>query len=211
MITELWKQRYRPPLLSRGWLKAWAKRLLLARHFFGQALAHARLRRLGAKVAATAYFSDANMIQGGALTELVVGEESFIGRAELAAHGMIFIGSRVCINDGARILTATHDVEDPFWRSIVRPVKIEDHVWIATDAIVLPGVTIGHGAVVGAAAVVTKNVPAGAVVAGNPAHLLPRQRASVLDYSPVRCLALYDAWLGPRIDLQKTAPSTSLP
>jgi galactoside O-acetyltransferase len=60
------------------------------------------------------------------------------------------------------------------------PVKIQDKVWIGFNAIVLKGVTIGEGAVVGAGAVVTRNVPAYTVVAGNPARpireLTPSER-----------------------------------
>ena len=51
-----------------------------------------------------------------------------------------------------------------------RRIAIGDHVWIGFDAVVLPGVTIGEGAVVGAKSVVTKDVPAYTVVAGNPAR-----------------------------------------
>ena len=52
------------------------------------------------------------------------------------------------------------------------PVRIEDDVWIGARAIILPGVTIGQGAIIGAGAVVTKDVPAYAVCAGNPARVL---------------------------------------
>jgi maltose O-acetyltransferase len=52
-----------------------------------------------------------------------------------------------------------------------RPVTIGSNVWIGGGAIILPGVTIGDDAVVGAGSVVTHDVPAGARVAGNPAHL----------------------------------------
>ena len=52
------------------------------------------------------------------------------------------------------------------------PVRIEDDVWIGARAIILPGVTIGQGAIIGAGAVVTKDVPAYAICAGNPARVL---------------------------------------
>jgi acetyltransferase-like isoleucine patch superfamily enzyme len=57
-------------------------------------------------------------------------------------------------------------------REPVRRVRIGNDVWIGRSAIVLPGVDIGHGAVVGAGAVVTKSVPPYAIVAGNPARLI---------------------------------------
>jgi acetyltransferase-like isoleucine patch superfamily enzyme len=56
-----------------------------------------------------------------------------------------------------------------------RPVVICDDVWIGTGAIILPGVTIGQGSVVGAGAVVTRDIPAGVVVAGNPARVVRSQ------------------------------------
>ena len=52
------------------------------------------------------------------------------------------------------------------------PVVVESNVWIASDAVILPGVTIGEGAVIGAGSVVTKDVAPATVVAGNPARFL---------------------------------------
>lgn len=52
------------------------------------------------------------------------------------------------------------------------PVRIEDDVWIGARAIILPGITIGKGAIIGAGAVVTKDVPAFAICNGNPAHVV---------------------------------------
>jgi acetyltransferase-like isoleucine patch superfamily enzyme len=56
----------------------------------------------------------------------------------------------------------------------VRPVRIENKVWLGRGATILPGVTIGEGAVVGAATVVTKDVPPGHICVGNPGRLLSR-------------------------------------
>ena len=63
-------------------------------------------------------------------------------------------------------------------------------------ATILPGVTIGYGAVVGAGAVVTKDVPPLAVATGNPATLRLDVRPRDLDYDPVIFLASYEAWVG---------------
>ena len=52
------------------------------------------------------------------------------------------------------------------------PVMIQNDAWIGTGAIILSGITVGEGAVVAAGAVVTKDVPAGAIVAGNPARVI---------------------------------------
>ncbi|HEX3967560.1 MAG TPA: DapH/DapD/GlmU-related protein, partial [Edaphobacter sp.] len=63
----------------------------------------------------------------------------------------------------------------------VRPVRIGNKVWLGRGAVILPGVTIGEDAVVGAAAVVTKDVPAGHICVGNPGRLLSR---TVYDRKP---------------------------
>jgi acetyltransferase-like isoleucine patch superfamily enzyme len=55
---------------------------------------------------------------------------------------------------------------------ITSPVTVEDHVWIGSGAMVLKGVTLGEGCVVAAAAVVTRSVPEGALVAGHPARVI---------------------------------------
>ena len=54
------------------------------------------------------------------------------------------------------------------------PIRIEDHVWVGQDAVILKGVTIGKGAVVGAFSVVTRDVEPWTVVAGNPARVVKR-------------------------------------
>jgi maltose O-acetyltransferase len=69
-------------------------------------------------------------------------------------------------------------------------VVIGDHAWIGYRALVLPGVTIGEGGVVAAGAVVTKDVPPYAIVAGNPARVVGQRTRDLtyeLDYRP---------WLG---------------
>ena len=189
ILAHLWSNRDRHPIGSGEWLRAWAKRLLLLPQVLGQQ----NLSKRGARVGPLTYFSEPDLITGK-LSKLSVGDETFIGRAVIAVHADVTIGSRVCINDGAKLLTASHDVADPKWSSFSKPIRIEDYVWIATDAILLPGVTIGRGAVVGAGAVVACDVPPGAVVIGNPGQIKLNRRALDLDYSPVAHLALFTAW-----------------
>ncbi|MBL9176594.1 MAG: acyltransferase [Verrucomicrobiaceae bacterium] len=194
LFMHLWKSRDRQPVGSLAWWKAGAKRLQQLPNLLKQGWYHARLRRLGAQIHPMVFFSDARLISGR-LEHLSVGEHSFIGRVELSVHEKLSIGRCVCINDGVKILTASHDVRDPLWRMVAKPVVIEDHVWIATNALILPGVTLGRGAVVGAGAVVTKDVPSLGIVAGNPARLLKEPRVPELNYCPTESLALFRAWL----------------
>ena len=87
----------------------------------------------------------------------------------------IMIGKNVCIGEDVRLITGSHDVTSPHFNLVTRPITINDNVWIATGAIVLPGVTIGEGAVVGAGSVVTKDVEPWTVVAGNPAKFIKKR------------------------------------
>lgn len=85
----------------------------------------------------------------------------------------VFIGDKTQIGPGVQILTADHP-RKPEERAggleFGRPVRIGRNVWIGGAAIILPGVTIGDDAVVGAGAVVTRDVPPGVTVVGNPAR-----------------------------------------
>ncbi len=87
------------------------------------------------------------------------------------------IGCRVMIGPAVQIYTAAHPLEAKTriqgWE-VAKPIAIEDNVWIGGGAIILPGVTIGRNAVVGAGAVVTRSVPPDVVVAGNPARVIRR-------------------------------------
>lgn len=89
----------------------------------------------------------------------------------------IRIGDRTEIGPAAQIYAADHP-RDPAIRALGleygRPVTIGAGVWIGGAAVILPGVTVGDGAVIGAGAVVTRDVAAGATVAGNPARPLRR-------------------------------------
>jgi maltose O-acetyltransferase len=90
-------------------------------------------------------------------------------RVTLDGRGGLSIGSNVSVSEGVKLLTATHDLQSPLFALQLRPVRVADWVWIGADALVLPGVTVGEGAVIGAGSVVTRDVAPYTVVAGNPA------------------------------------------
>lgn len=85
------------------------------------------------------------------------------------------IGDDVQIATAVQIITATHPLDAAArtsgWET-ARPVRIGHRAWIGSGAILLPGVTVGDDAIVGAGAVVTRDVPPGAVAAGNPARVI---------------------------------------
>lgn len=119
------------------------------------------------------HFGNRNVINFGCL---------FDGR-----HYPIEVGDDVSIGPEAAILTLGHDPRSAEFADRGGPVKIGDRAWIGYRALLLPGVEIGEGAVVGAGAVVTKDVPPYTIVAGNPAVKIrdrPRDLTYTLDYSP---------------------------
>jgi acetyltransferase-like isoleucine patch superfamily enzyme len=120
----------------------------------------------------------------GSPNELELGDGSFVGRASLYCTGGVKIGRNVNVSDGVVIITAKHDVNSPSFEANYEPITIGDWAWIATNAIVLAGVTIGEGAVVAAGAVVTKDVPAYSVVGGNPAKVIGERKRQPFDYVP---------------------------
>lgn len=127
---------------------------------------------------------------------LQIADETSLGRVHIALHDRVTIGRCVAINDGVELLTASHHLRDPDWQHKKAPIVIGDYAWIATNAIILPGVNIGRGAVVGAGAVVRENVPDYAVVIGNPARVTGTTRCEEFRYSPVLLNAPFEAWVG---------------
>lgn len=91
----------------------------------------------------------------------------------------VLIGDQVVVSQGAFLCCASHDISSPIMELTYKPIVIESQAWVAAKAFLGPGVTVGEGAVVGACAVVTKDVEPWAVVAGNPARFVKRR--SIVD------------------------------
>jgi putative colanic acid biosynthesis acetyltransferase WcaF len=87
----------------------------------------------------------------------------------------ITIGDHATVSQYSYLCTATHDPDDPHMRLVAAPICVEDQAWVCARAFVGPGVTIHSGAVVGAAAVVVRDVESWTVVGGNPARLIRRR------------------------------------
>jgi len=118
------------------------------------------------------------ILKGYHQNQLIIGAGSWIGQsAFLHSAGGITVGKRVGIAPHVCILTSTHAEAGrplPIMDGTLQfaPVVIGDHADLGIGSIILPGITVGVGAQVGAGAVVTRDVPDYAVVAGNPARVL---------------------------------------
>lgn len=192
-LKYLWNNRVKFKWFSKSFFISWAKRLLTFSELIKNSKRRKKLINAGATIGETAEIGLVNV--HGKYNNLSIGDFSTLGRVEIALHDKVTIGKYVCINDGVVILSASHDVSDPLWRHKKAPIFIGDYVWIATNAIILPGVSIGKGAVVGAGAVVSKNVNDYAIVIGNPAKEITKKRIDTLNYNPCEFLATNNAWL----------------
>lgn len=94
----------------------------------------------------------------------------------LYSQGMITIGKRAVVSQGAHLVAGTHDYTKPGFPLITRPICIGDYVWVAAEAFVHPGVTINTGCVIGARSVVTNDMPAWTICAGHPCKPLKQRQ-----------------------------------
>ncbi|MFC6260166.1 sugar O-acetyltransferase [Levilactobacillus fujinensis] len=107
---------------------------------------------------------------------IFIGENVYVNQGVMFVDlGGIYLADGALIGPGASLITVNH-VEDPAHRRDVyaQAVHIEKNAWIGANALVLPGVTVGENAIVGAGAIVTKDVPANVIVVGSPAKVLRR-------------------------------------
>lgn len=120
-----------------------------------------------------------------------IGDGCIVNRGvTLDGRGGLEVGDLVNISAEALLLTADHDVDSPSFQWRPRPVSVGSRAWIATRALVLPGSSVGEGAVVSAGAVVVGDVAPFTVVAGVPARPV-RERPP----DAQRSLPSYRRWL----------------
>ncbi len=108
--------------------------------------------------------------------KLQMGDHSCLGDAAICYNiGGVRIGAHSTVSQYSHLCSSSHDYERPNMPQTFAPVEIADQVWIAADAFIGPGVTVGQGAVVGARASVFKDVEPWTVVGGNPAKFIKKR------------------------------------
>jgi len=144
-------------------------------------LRHAVYRLMGMRLASTA-----RIHRGLELRyphNVAVGEGSVVGfDAILDGRNGITIARHVNLSSSVAIWTGEHDIRDPGFGGSGSPVVIGDRAWLSFRVTVLPGVTIGEGAVIAAGAVVTRDVPPYAIAGGVPARVIGHRAADSLTY-----------------------------
>ena len=132
------------------------------------------LRLFGAKIAKTAHVYSSVKIYYPA--NLIMEEYSCLA-SDVNCYNVapIRIGANAIVSQGAYLCTASHDISNPLYPLMTAPIVIEDQAWVAAEAFVGMGVTIGEGAVVGARAAVFKDVEPWTVVGGNPAKEIKKR------------------------------------
>ncbi len=152
-------------------------------HFPSQQARKLSLRYLfGADIASSAILYGGFEIRSP--RKLKIGANTVIGHhVTLDARGGLTIGKNVNFSSEVMIWTAQHDYRDSEFGTMFKPVAIGDYVWLGPRCIILPGVTVGEGAVVAAGAVVTKDIEPYTVVGGVPAQKIA-DRPKGLNYNP---------------------------
>ena len=133
------------------------------------------LRLFGARVAPTANIYGSARIWFPANLEM--DEYATIGPgANVYTMATIRLGAHVVISQGAHLCAGTHDVDDPNFQLRARPIEVGERAWIAAEAFVGPGVTVGEGAVLGAHACAMRDLKPWTIYSGNPAQPLRERR-----------------------------------
>jgi putative colanic acid biosynthesis acetyltransferase WcaF len=129
------------------------------------------LRLFGAKVASTARVYGSARIWNPRNLEMA--EFSCIGpRVNCYSMAKISFGPYALASQGAHLCAGTHDIYDPNFQLVVKPIVLSAKAWVAAEAFVGPGVTVGEGAVLGARAVTFSDLKPWTIYTGNPAREL---------------------------------------
>ncbi len=179
---RLWLNKYAGiPLMLL--LRGWVLNDIIARIPLPE-LRYAYYRAVcGMKIHKTSALWRGAQFTGDKLDEINIGPHCVIGYSSFwVACAPIILLNDVVIGHRVEFYTTDHDPDDPEFLQRVAPIKLEDHVWVGSRAMILKGVTIGRGAVVAAGSVVTKDVEPFTIVGGNPARVIRKRQTTEFTY-----------------------------
>ena len=145
----------------------------LASDLYSCKLRQRLLRWMGARISPTTRVSGGGFLSG---CRLITGDNCYINRHYyFDVNAPIVLGNNVCIGHGVTFIKTNHEKSNPNQRAGKQtrlPMIVEDGVWIAANATLLPEIIVGKGAIVAAGAVVTKNASENSLVVGIPARVI---------------------------------------
>ena len=135
----------------------------------------ARLKGCDVTVGARTYIASGTFFSSG--KKFMLGADTYIGR-NVSLSCDLCLGSSVLVASSVAFVGGDHKIDGidcnikDAGRDVIKPITVEDNVWVGHGAVILHGVTLNSGCVVAAGSIVTKDVPPNAVVGGNPASLI---------------------------------------
>ncbi|ATW03127.1 acetyltransferase [Sphingorhabdus sp. YGSMI21] len=131
------------------------------------------LRRFGAQIGADVHVFPT--VRVAIPWKLILRDSCAIGdHTILYSLGPITVGERATVSQHAHLCAGSHDWRDPTMPLLKPPITIGADVWVCANAFIGPGVAIGNDAIIGACAVVMKDVPTHSIMVGNPARQIKR-------------------------------------
>jgi len=186
--NNAWFRRGRPRVVEALWIVVQA--CFVSSWIPGAAHRRFLLRLFGAKIG-----RGGDMKPGVRVKfpwRLSIGSDSWIGESVWIDNlADVIIGSNVCISQGAYICTGSHDWSSPAFSLIVKPVKIGDEAWVAAQAMVGPGVSVGNGSVLCFGSAALQDLDAWTIYRGAPAIAVRKRtifEAAEMDTPPIRGL-----------------------
>jgi putative colanic acid biosynthesis acetyltransferase WcaF len=142
------------------------------------------LRCFGADIAPTAMVRSSARIWYPPL--LIMDDRATLGpQVNCYNIAPIHIKAGAIVSQGSHLCAGSHDISDPFFQLVAKPIVIGEYAWVAAEAFVGPGVTVGEGAVLGARGVAFRDLEAWTVYVGNPASAKGKREHPRKDSSPM--------------------------